>query len=153
MYALSLKQPWATLLVHGLKTIEIRRWPTARLGRVLIHAARVSDPQKQAWDRLPEQLRAEAGKAGGILGTGELTGCIAYHSAGAFAEDRDRHLNDPAWFRPPVLYGFTFASLRPLPFRPYPGWMRFFPVGNVVPVRQAKRARKRPEQRQGGLFS
>src|SRR5207245_2747235 len=30
-YALSLKQPWATLLVHGLKSIEVRRWSTPRL--------------------------------------------------------------------------------------------------------------------------
>ena len=28
-YALSIKQPWAALLVHGLKTMEIRSWPTA----------------------------------------------------------------------------------------------------------------------------
>src|SRR5262245_61764820 len=33
MFALSVKQPWASLLVHGLKTIEVRRWPTARRGR------------------------------------------------------------------------------------------------------------------------
>ena len=57
-YALSLKQPWATLLVHGLKTIEIRRWPTRRRGRVLIHAARVPDPQPWAWEQLPPHLRA-----------------------------------------------------------------------------------------------
>ena len=29
-YALSLKQPWAALLVHGLKSIEVRRWAAAR---------------------------------------------------------------------------------------------------------------------------
>src|SRR5205823_6217499 len=32
MYALSLKQPWATLLAHAVKTIEVRKWPTARRG-------------------------------------------------------------------------------------------------------------------------
>jgi hypothetical protein len=153
MYALSLKQPWATLLVHGLKTVEIRRWPTARLGHVLIHAARMSDPQEQAWNRLPEQLRAEADKTGGIIGAGELTGCIAYHTAAAFAADRNRHLNDPTWFRPPVLYGFTFVNLRPLPFRLYPGWMRFFPVADVAPARRRSRQRKPPERRQGGRLS
>ena len=36
MYALSIKQPWAALVVQGLKTIEIRRWPTARRGQILI---------------------------------------------------------------------------------------------------------------------
>src|SRR5204863_2700985 len=39
VYALSLKQPWAALLVHGRKSVEVRSWPTARRGRVLIHAA------------------------------------------------------------------------------------------------------------------
>ncbi len=42
LYALSLKQPWAALLVTGRKRIEVRNWPTARRGRILIHAARVS---------------------------------------------------------------------------------------------------------------
>ena len=34
-FALSIKQPWAALLVHGQKTIEVRRWPTARRMRVV----------------------------------------------------------------------------------------------------------------------
>ena len=42
-YALSLKQPWAALLVYGRKTVEVRRWATKRRGPVLIHAARVPD--------------------------------------------------------------------------------------------------------------
>jgi len=135
-YALSLKQPWATLLVHGLKTVEIRRWSTARLGRILIHAARHPDPCEQAWARLPEHLHAEARQLGGIVGAGDLTGCIAYRSACAFAADRALHLNESHWFRPPVLFGLTFANLTPLPFRPYPGWMRFFPVAEQLPVRR-----------------
>jgi hypothetical protein len=77
VYALSLKQPWAALLVHG---------------------------------------------------AGDLTGCLAYRSVEAFAADGARHLNDPSWFRPPVLYGFTFVNLCALPFRRYPGYVRFFPV-------------------------
>jgi hypothetical protein len=134
-YALSLKQPWAALLVHGLKTIEVRRWPTARLGRVLIHAARVPDPQPLAWAWVPSELREDARRVGGIIGVGELTGCLAYREAEAFAADANRHLNDPTWFRPPVLYGFTFVNLSPLPFRAYPGWMRFFPVHEELPAR------------------
>jgi hypothetical protein len=53
-----------------------------------------------------------------------------------FAADRHRHLNDPAWFEPPVLYGLVFANLGTVPFRPYPGWMRFFPVHDQVPRRK-----------------
>ncbi len=127
-HALSIKQPWAALLVHGLKVIEVRRWPTARRGRILIHAARVPDPRPEAWAQVPPELAEAARVVGGIIGCAELTGCIAYRSAEAFAQDRDKHLNDPAWFEPPVLYGFVFADTGPLPFRPYSGWMRFFPV-------------------------
>jgi hypothetical protein len=127
-YALSLKQPWAALLVHGLKTVEVRRWPTARRGRVLIHAAKVSDERPEAWAHVPRELHEAARLVGGIVGAGELTGCVPYRSAQAFSEDQPRHLNDPAWYRGGVLYGFTFTHLTPLPFRPLPGWMRFFPV-------------------------
>src|SRR5437016_1110202 len=55
-YALSIKQPWAALLVHGHKTIEVRRWPTARRGTILIHAARVPDERPEAWRRVPAEL-------------------------------------------------------------------------------------------------
>jgi hypothetical protein len=137
IYALSLKQPWATLLVSGCKTIEVRRWPTARRGPVLIHAARVPDPRKEGWALLPAELTQAAQLLGGIVGAGELTDCILYRDAEAFAADRSRHLNDPSWFQGRVLYGFRFTKLTMLPFRAYPGWMRFFPVEEGWPERRS----------------
>lgn len=134
-YALSIKQPWAALLVHGLKTIEVRAWPTARRGRILIHAARVPDPGAYAWSLVPAALQQAARQVGGVVGVGKLTDCLAYRTPEAFAGDQPSHRNDPAWFRPPVLYGFVFTNLEPLPFRPYPGWMRFFPVNDRIPNR------------------
>jgi hypothetical protein len=127
-YALSLKQPWATLLVHGRKSIEVRNWPTARRGRVLIHAARVADSRPEGWALLPTSLSKAAKLCGGIVGEGMLADCRPYKTLEAFVADRSRHLNDPTWFRPPVLYGFVFQDLVTLPFLGYPGWMRFFPV-------------------------
>jgi hypothetical protein len=127
-YALSLKQPWAALLAHARKSIEVRRWATARRGRVLIHAARVPDARPEAWALVPEELKEAAMQVGGILGAGELIACRTYRTAEAFMADRARHLNDPSWFHPAGLYGFVFTNLTVLPFRPYPGWMRFFPV-------------------------
>lgn len=106
-------------------------------GRVLIHAARVPDPQELAWKHVPEQLRDAARQVGGIVGAGDLTECIAYRAAEAFTADKELHLNDPSWFRPPVLYGFTFVNVTPLPFREYPGWMRFFTVGDEQPRRKS----------------
>lgn len=126
-YALSLKQPWAALLAHGLKTIEVRRWPTARRGRILIHAARVPDERPEAWAHVPPQLLEAAQLLGGILGAGELTECRTYRTLETFQADQAQHLNDPSWFEP-LLYGFRFVHLTALPFRRYPGWMRFFEV-------------------------
>jgi len=127
-YALSLKQPWAALLVYGHKTVEVRRWATTRRGPVLIHAARVPDPRPEGWAQLPPELREAAKLVGGLVGAADLTSVIAYRSPPVFVADRARHLNDPAWFHPPRLYGFVFANARPLPFRPYPGNVRFFTV-------------------------
>jgi hypothetical protein len=128
MYALSLKQPWAALLVHGLKTIEVRRWPTARRGRILIHAARISDERPEAWKHVSDALRSDALMVGGIVGEADLTGCLAYRSREAFCKDQANHLNEPEWFDGSIMYGFTFANAGPLGFHKYPGWMRFFPV-------------------------
>jgi hypothetical protein len=127
-YALSIKQPWAALLVQGRKTIEVRRWPTARRGRILVHAARVSDPRPEAWKLIPAELQALAQQVGGIVGACELIDCKTYRTPEAFTADCSRHLNDPSWFEEPALYGFVCANPVVLPFRAYSGWMRFFPV-------------------------
>ena len=39
MKALSIRQPWAHLIVSGLKDVECRTWETDFRGRVYIHAA------------------------------------------------------------------------------------------------------------------
>ncbi len=38
-YALSVKQPWALLIVAGYKNVENRSWPTRFRGRIYIHAS------------------------------------------------------------------------------------------------------------------
>jgi hypothetical protein len=127
-YALSIKQPWASLIVHGLKTIEVRAWPTARRGRILIHAARVSDDRDEGWKMLPAHVSETALLTGGLLGSAEITDCLTYASREEFARDQEAHLNDPKWFKGPRLYGFRFANAEISAFRPLPGWMRFFSV-------------------------
>jgi hypothetical protein len=128
MHALSLKQPWATLVVLGSKTIEVRKWPTARRGPILIHAARIPDERPLAWARVPPEGQQAARLLGGIVGSAELTGCRCYRTQEAFAADCSQHLNHPEWFEGPRLYGFTFRNASVLPFHPCPGWMRFFQV-------------------------
>jgi hypothetical protein len=140
MFALSLKQPWAALLAHGLKTIEVRRWATARRERILIHAARISDERPEAWARVPPDVLPTARLLGGIIGAGDLVDCVAYRELSTFDADQPRHLNELAWFEEPALYGFVFTNLKVLPYRRYPGWMRFFSVPDE-PLPQSGAAR------------
>jgi hypothetical protein len=139
VYALSLKQPWAALLVAGKKTIEVRRWPTTRRGRILIHAAGISDLRPEAWAHVPPELQELAHLTGGIVGAAELTGCVAYRSRQTFQKDQARHLNDPSWFEEPRLYGFIFKGGEVLPFRKYPGWVRFFAVEENFARKEARK--------------
>lgn len=129
--ALSLKQPWATLLANGLKTMEIRKWPTTQRGFILIHASKIVDDRPEGWKHVTEELRDVSQLRGGILGSAYLTGCICYRTAKAFVQDQRLHLNEADWFEGPRMYGFTFTRATPLPFRKYPGWMRFFPVEDL----------------------
>jgi hypothetical protein len=128
-YALSVKQPWAALLALGVKTVEVRTWPTSRRGPVLIHAAKVPDPRPEAWAWVTTpELRALAELTGGVIGVGALVDCLRYDTPAKFAADRGRHLNAPEWFVETGLCGFAFRSLRPIPYHPCLGNTFFFPV-------------------------
>jgi hypothetical protein len=129
LVALSVKQPWAALLVAGVKTVEVRTWPTARRGRVLIHAGKVADDRPEGWALIdtPELLDL-ARLRGGIIGVAELTGCVSYPTAEAFAAATADHRNEPDWFRPGGLHGFVFRDARPIAYHPYPGRTMFFAV-------------------------
>lgn len=129
LVALSVKQPWAALLITGLKTVEVRRWTTRRRGAVLIHAAKVPDDRPEGWRRIATpQVQELAALRGGIVGVAELAACRTYETATAFAADTDAHLNAPDWFTPPRLFGFVFRDARPVTFYPYTGQTMFFRV-------------------------
>lgn len=135
--ALSVKQPWAALIVAGLKTVEVRSWPTGRRGPILIHAGRLADdrPEPWAWVTAPEVLELTRLR-GGIVGAAELVGCRAYETAAAFAAEAAAHRNPPGWFAPPRLYGLVLAAARPVPFHPYPGRTMFFEVEGYCPAEE-----------------
>ena len=66
MKAISIKQPWASLIVHGVKDIENRTWkcPNKYIGnRVLIHA---SGSHKEGW-RLDNNQSLALKQSGSIL--------------------------------------------------------------------------------------
>jgi hypothetical protein len=127
-YALSLKQPWAALVVAGRKSIEVRKWATAIRGRVLIHAAKIPDERDEAWRFVTDELKPLSQLSGGIIGAAELTGCLMYRAAAGFAVDAGKHLNAPEWFEGPKMYGFVFRGGETVPFFPCKGNVRFFTV-------------------------
>ena len=138
-HALSVKQPWAALLVGGRKTIEVRTWGVSRRGLVLIHAAKIPDARPEGWAHLDSpELKALADVRGGILGVADFVSCVRYNTSDAFAADGERYFNAPEWFRPPRLYGFVFENARPVRFEPWPGNTFFFAVpGYTLPEEPA----------------
>jgi hypothetical protein len=126
--ALSLRQPWAALVVGGVKTIEVRGWATGWRGRLLIHAARRIDPRRDGWEQLPAGLWALSERRGGIVGVGTLAGCVTYATGEELAADRERHLADANQVSAWPVYGLVFEDVEQVPFLPVRGWRGFFPV-------------------------
>ena len=73
MKTLTIKQPWATLIMQGYKRFEFRSWQTKYRGDLLIHAGKGIDKEtmKRLVKYLPEEL-----PYGKILGKVKLVDCI-----------------------------------------------------------------------------
>lgn len=85
MKALTLTQPWATLVAIGAKRVETRGWYTRYRGPVAIHAARGFPPEARAlcarWvfqDALWRANYMSAGELplGAVLAIAELVECV-----------------------------------------------------------------------------
>jgi hypothetical protein len=113
MRALSIRQPWGSLIVKGYKDVENRTWRTSYRGPLLIHAALRLDPKGFEFahslgiDILPEDC-----PRGGIIGMAELVDCVTHHPS--------------AWWRGP--FAFVLANVEQLPFRPLRGRLGIFPA-------------------------
>ena len=73
MKVLTIKQPWATLIMQGDKRCEFRSWQSKYRGDILIHAGKGID--KEAMKRLVKYLLDEI-PLGKILGKVTLVDCI-----------------------------------------------------------------------------
>ncbi len=73
MKVLTIKQPWATLIMQGDKRFEFRSWQTKYRGDLLIHAGKGID--KVAMKRLERYLPNEL-PFGKILGKVTLVDCV-----------------------------------------------------------------------------
>lgn len=73
MKVLTIKQPWATLIMEGHKRFEFRSWKTKYRGDLLIHAGKGVD--KEAMRRLAKYIPEDM-PTGKILGKVTLIDCI-----------------------------------------------------------------------------
>ncbi len=121
MKALSIRQPWAWLILNAGKDIENRNWQTSFRGRFLIHAAKgmTYEEYNGAMMFATERSRLlfrmpsfESLQRGGIIGSVELSDCV-FNS-------------ESPWFC--GSYGFVLRDPRPIEFIPYKGQLGFFDV-------------------------
>ena len=90
MKALSVMQPWAWLIVHGLRDIENRGWPTTFRGRICVHASSRWDTAaahrqalsllaRKCGTREAQRVWAEMqanGRPGCIVGEVDIVDCV-----------------------------------------------------------------------------
>lgn len=120
MRTISVRQPWAWLLVNGHKEVENRTWETSFRGRFLIHAGKTMTKRDYtevveflADISSPVQLPAfDDLERGGVVGIADLHDCVSEYSS-------------PYFFGP---YGFLVRNARPLPYLSFKGQLGFFDV-------------------------
>jgi hypothetical protein len=111
MKALSLKQPWAQLVVDGKKKIEIRKWRTNFRGEFLIHASQIPDLKAMQKFGFSENSLA----LGSIIGRAELVDVKKYENIDEFEKDAELHLASFDWGN----FGFILRNVekfkKPIP--------------------------------------
>lgn len=140
MKAISIRQPWAWMIIHAGKDIENRTWKTNYRGEVFVHAGKLWDDfirvgTKKLDPFLLEftlnnygisidDLRSWAGahgerrlgdifQLGGIIGKVEIVDCVQKHPS--------KWGIDGQWH-------WVLANPQPLPFQRCKGQLKFFSV-------------------------
>lgn len=116
--ALSIRQPWAWLIVYGHKDVENRDWryPCKYRGPILVHAGQRFDMDGYEWvqERFPQinMPRPYAFETGGIVGRTEIIDCTT-------------SIASPWFFGK---YGLVLQNSAPLQFTPLKGQLGLFNV-------------------------
>lgn len=115
MKALSIRQPWAWLIVNGYKDIENRNWETNFRGPFLVHAGKQFDTDGYRWVKSNSRIimpEIDEFEMGGIVGSAEIIDCVTQYNS--------------QWFFGP--YGFVLKNVRTVKFVPLRGKLNFFNV-------------------------
>ncbi len=118
MPALSIRQPWAWLIVNGYKDVENRDWKTNFRGEFLVHAGKTRDKSEysaayeiaaRACIEIPDMDSIDYG---GIVGRSVIHDCVTASNSRWFVGE----------------FGFLLRDSHPIPFVPYRGLLNFFNV-------------------------
>ena len=71
MKVLTIKEPWASLIINGYKEYEFRSWKTNYRGKILIHVAKSIDKEK-----IKELNYNITYSSSEIIGEATITDCI-----------------------------------------------------------------------------
>lgn len=91
MKVLTIREPWASLIVNGYKKYEFRSWKTNYRGKILIHAG--LNIEKDMLDRF-KNYNIKCSK-GAIIGEADLVDCVLV----------DKKLNSELRNIDPIVYG------------------------------------------------
>jgi len=120
MKALSIRQPWASMIICGYKPVENRTWRHSHRGPLLIHSSQKYDREGERWilanilytSSLAAALDEAKRLRGGIIGKVNMTDCVEQY--------------DSVWFF--GQFGFVFERPESMGFIEYKGQLRFFDV-------------------------
>lgn len=160
MKAISLWQPWASLVVLGKKRIETRSWATSYRGPLLVHAAKRWGPDERAicWERpfvdaLAEFVGTMPGDRllplGCIIGMVNVTGCILTTAANVPAGD-EYYFGDYAPGRYQWHTSDAIAFAEPIPWK---GSQGFFDVPDQVIATARPRTQMTPSVASPTVFA
>jgi hypothetical protein len=128
-FVLSIKQPWAQLIMEGRKDIEVRSWATPYRGPLWIHTGQKLDTYAN------ERFQQQDLFRGGIVGCAVLWGILSF-SAKSWEAWRIRHLDDSPFDEELAKYGWIFRNPKPLD-RPIPakGMLGLFKLPESLKLR------------------
>lgn len=113
--ALSVKQPWAWLIVSGPKDVENRNWLTSFRGFAFIHAAKGIDFEAIKKLRARGINLPETFQTSGIVGSAEVSDCVPGYRSNSIWADREE-------------WSFILKNRQPCQFVACYGSCKFFPL-------------------------
>ena len=122
--ALSVRQPWAELILAGRKTLELRTWITDYRGPLWLHTGKAEDPELDRLFGLSDLPR------GAFVGRFDLTD-VAPLDAGRWERWRNQHC-DPGPYTPgSFAWVIEGAERLPEPV-PAPGKLKVYEIDDDV---------------------